>query len=81
MVAFFWAITWIASVIAGLILAWTLTSAKGAPQEASGAALAMAFAVIPYVFTRALEAMTVIDWRKAMLKAAEKAAADKADGK
>ena len=33
-------------------------AATGAPQEAAGAAMALAIAVIPYVFTRCIEGMS-----------------------
>lgn len=52
---FFWALTMIGSVIGGLILLWTIFTAEGAPQEAAGAAVAIAFAVLPYCFTRAMQ--------------------------
>ena len=43
----------ICAVIGGLILAASFFIAKGAPQEAAMAAMACAFAVIPYVIFRA----------------------------
>lgn len=41
--------------IGGLQLYLTFTAAESAPQEAAGAAMAVACAVIPYVFVRALQ--------------------------
>jgi hypothetical protein len=42
-----------------LILVGGMTSAKGAPQEAVVCALALCFAVLPYVFTRAVEGIAM----------------------
>jgi hypothetical protein len=36
----------------------TFTASSGAPQEAAGAAMASAVVIIPYVFTRAIEALS-----------------------
>jgi sugar phosphate permease len=44
----------ISCLIAGLVLLMTFTASKGAPQEAAGAAVAAAIAIIPYVFSRAV---------------------------
>ena len=65
---FFWVCTLLAACIAALVLVATLVMAKGAPQEASGAAIALCIAVIPYVFTRAVEGMEAAAWRREMLK-------------
>lgn len=54
MKTFCWAITVIACLVSGLLLFMTLTSSNGAPQEAAGAAMAAAVAIIPYVFSRAV---------------------------
>lgn len=54
MKAFCWVITIISCIIAGMVLLATFTSSNGAPQEAAGAAMAAAIAVIPYVFSRAV---------------------------
>lgn len=51
-----------------------LAAAKGAPQEAAVAGIALCIVVIPYIFTRSLEGMAQTTWRKTMLKAAEEAA-------
>ena len=48
-------VTLIATVISALVLVVTLASANGAPQEAAGAALAVALSVIPYVHTRMVQ--------------------------
>jgi ABC-type phosphate transport system permease subunit len=52
-----WILTILGTVVAGLFLAGALFASNGAPQEAAAAALAAAFAVVPYVFTRAIQAM------------------------
>jgi hypothetical protein len=52
---FCWVITMIGACLGTLVLVLGFASAKGAPQEAASAALAVALAVIPYVFTRAVE--------------------------
>jgi hypothetical protein len=49
-----WVVVAIASVLGGLTLFLTVGDANGAPQEAAGAAIAVALAVIPYCFARAL---------------------------
>ena len=49
-----WIITIIGSAIGFLILITTLFGSTGAPQEAAGAAIAVAFSVIPYCLARAL---------------------------
>jgi len=50
---FFLFVTGCSSVIGGLWLLGGLFLAKSAPQEASAAAIACAFAILPYVFARA----------------------------
>ena len=51
----FWLLTIVGCLAGGFILYITVTSASGAPQEASGAAIAVACAVIPYCFARSLQ--------------------------
>jgi hypothetical protein len=55
MKSFFYVIALLASLLAGLILVLGLVTANGAPQESAVAAIAVAVAVIPYVFARAVE--------------------------
>ena len=69
---FFWLSTGLFAVIAALIVFATLASAKGAPQEASGAVIALCCAVIPYVFTRAIEGWQTATWRREMLDEARR---------
>lgn len=73
---FFWVVTALGAGLGALTLLATLAMSTGAPQQAAGAAIALAFAVIPYVFTRALEGCGTPAWRKAMLKAAENGPAE-----
>jgi hypothetical protein len=48
-------ITILGCVCRGFILVGTFLTATGAPQQGAGAALAVALAVIPYCFVRAVE--------------------------
>ena len=50
----FWKITIIGSVLGILTLLATLKGADSAPQQAAGAAIAVAFTVIPYCLARAI---------------------------
>lgn len=83
--AFLRVVTAIAAVLAFLILVIGLNMANGAPQEASIAAIAVAVAVIPYVFTRALAGFSsltaeqVRDAMAAALKQANAAQNEKSD--
>lgn len=49
-----WLLPILGAVAASFILLLTFTMTKGAPQEAAGAALACAVAIIPYVLCKAL---------------------------
>lgn len=51
----FWCVSLIATCVAGFVGFVTIVSANGAPQEASGAALACTIAFLPYAFARALD--------------------------
>ena len=62
-----WIITLLATCVSAGFLYLTLSSAQGAPQEAAGAAIAMAFSVIPYVFTRACQAFTSMGRQEEMV--------------
>lgn len=55
LIAFCWLVTLLATIAAVFVFVETLSLAKGAPQEAAGAAMAMTIAIIPYIFTRAIE--------------------------
>lgn len=50
-----WYLCLAGTVLAGVQLALTHTRAESAPQQAAGAALALALAAIPYCFARALQ--------------------------
>jgi hypothetical protein len=52
-----WVITALASALALLAFAAAVLDANSAPQEAAGAAVAAAIAIIPYVFTRCVEGL------------------------
>lgn len=53
-----WVATLLAAVLAGFLGFVMVRGATGAPQEAAGAAMALAIAVVPYVFTRAIEGLS-----------------------
>ncbi len=54
----FWGLAGLGSIIGGGFLFFgALNPASGAPQEAAGAAIGIAFAVLPYVFARAADEM------------------------
>ncbi|MBM3419278.1 MAG: hypothetical protein FJY17_10220 [Bacteroidetes bacterium] len=57
----FFKITLVGSGLGILTLIGTLLGASSAPQQAAGAALAVAFAVIPYCAARAISEMKTID--------------------
>jgi len=52
---FFFSLALIGTLIGSFILFITLLQAKGAPQEAAGAAVALCFGILPYVFARCIE--------------------------
>jgi hypothetical protein len=54
-------ITYIAAVLATLVLFLGESSANGAPQEASVAALAAAMTIIPYAITGTLQRRSLLD--------------------
>ena len=54
-----WIAVCLAAGVATLILISGMAAASGAPQEAVVCALAVAVAVIPYVFTRAVEGIAL----------------------
>jgi formate/nitrite transporter FocA (FNT family) len=55
-----WLITILGALFGALLFAQSFTSANGAPQQAAGAAMACAAAVLPYVFARAIEKISQI---------------------
>lgn len=52
---FFWGVALLAQLAAGAILLLTVLGAKGAPQEAAGAAMAAVVSIAPYCFARAVD--------------------------
>lgn len=57
MVKFLWVLALLGALGGGLVLLLTVGAAQGAPQQAAGAAVAVALAVIPYVLARAAEGL------------------------
>lgn len=54
----FWIITIVCSILGALVAFIGISEANGAPQEASAAAMGLAFAVIPYCLARAVSEMS-----------------------
>lgn len=52
-----WGITLLAAALAAVLGFVMARAATSAPQEAAAAAMALAIAVLPYVFTRAVEGL------------------------
>ena len=52
MVGFMVIVTFLSACLGGIALLLSMLGAKSAPQEAAGAAMAVALAVIPYVIMR-----------------------------
>jgi hypothetical protein len=59
-----WILPLLGSLIAGLEFFDSIISATSAPQQAAGAAMAMSWAVLPYVFARAAEGLSQTDARR-----------------
>lgn len=57
-IGFCWFVTLIAAICAAFIFPSAFSQGASAPQQASIAAIAIAMVVIPYVFTRAAEALS-----------------------
>jgi hypothetical protein len=54
-----WALAALGSLIGGIVFfATAIAPNASAPQEAAGAALAIGFAVLPYVFARAADELS-----------------------
>ena len=56
-----WFVTLISACLAAAQMFFGLKDATGAPQQAAIAAIAVASVVIPYVFTRAVEGMALLE--------------------
>ncbi|HWU53677.1 MAG TPA: hypothetical protein VN153_12785 [Tahibacter sp.] len=50
-----WYLCLAGAVLAGIELTWTYAKAESSPQQAAGAAFALALAAIPYCLARALQ--------------------------
>ncbi|MEX1107275.1 MAG: hypothetical protein WEC00_00040 [Dongiaceae bacterium] len=55
MIVLFYLIVALAAAAGAFALMDTLVNAESAPQQAAGAAMALAISVIPYVFVRAID--------------------------
>ncbi|MGC2493272.1 hypothetical protein [Candidatus Binatus sp.] len=64
-----WILPLLGSLIAGFEFFNSLISATSAPQQAAGAAMAMCWAVLPYVFARAAEGLSQAQAPSPMLPA------------
>ena len=64
---FLYGLTIAGTIVGGLILLVGLTLSNGAPQEAAVAAVAVAFAVLPYRLARAAHGISSINARSAFL--------------
>ena len=51
----FWVLAAFGSLIGGVEFFIVALGTKGAPQQAAGAAIAICWAVLPYVFARAID--------------------------
>lgn len=71
-----WVATLLGAIIGGFQFLNAMLLATSAPQQAAGAAMALCWVVIPYVFSRAIEGMVNARWRIDMLEALGKLAAD-----
>lgn len=64
---FLWGVTLAGSVLGGIMFLLSLVMGRNAPDDL--AAAAVAFAVIPYVFTRACERLSLGDWQHRLIHA------------
>lgn len=75
-----WLLTLFAACIAAVIFLAMMTEAKSAPQQAAAAAMALAVAIIPYVFTRCVEGLCRPDVVKVELSSQERTRATPSEG-
>lgn len=71
-----WVATLLGAIIGGFQFLNAMLLATSAPQQAAGAAMALCWVVIPYVFSRAIEGMVNARWRIDMLEALGRLATD-----
>lgn len=64
MLTFFYSVTAISSVVGALLLAFTVAGSQSAPQQAAGAAMAIGFAIVPYVFSRCIQIIVSETYRR-----------------
>lgn len=64
-------VLWICTVLMACAAAFygfdAQVNAKSAPQQAAGAAITACLVLVPYVFARAIEAITQAAWRREVL--------------
>ncbi|RZT56979.1 hypothetical protein EV283_1036 [Sphingomonas sp. BK036] len=53
-------VTYVAAILAAVVLFATESTAAGAPQEAAGAALALGIAIIPYCISSTMQRADLI---------------------
>ncbi len=58
MLKLLWVVTAVAAAFGAFVFVTSTMAANGAPQEAAGAAMAVALAVIPYIFTRCMQELS-----------------------
>lgn len=64
MISFFFSLTALGAVAGALMLGLTLAGSQSAPQQAAGAAIALALAIIPYVFSRCIQIVVSETYRR-----------------
>ena len=52
-----WLLTLIGALFGGATILFTLAASSSAPQQAAGFAMACALAIVPYVFSKAVQGM------------------------
>jgi ribosomal protein L40E len=65
--AFLWICTVLMACVAALFGFDAQVNAKSAPQQAAGAAIALCLAIIPYIFSRAIEGVVTASWRQKVI--------------
>lgn len=68
---FLWFVTIVGTVAGALLVASSFGPGNSAPQQAALAAIGVGCAVIPYVFTRACEGISIGTWQRRLIDAVE----------
>lgn len=71
---FLWVLTILSTLLGGLVFVVGVAAAKGAPQEASAAAIGIGLAVGPYVLARAASEIAALNVQERQAAEAKKAA-------